>query len=75
VTFERGDGSPGAVTFRHLSHVDARAPECASCHAAGFSLLGRERGGPAPAAGAMHDDRHCGRCHDAAQECGFCHAD
>ncbi|MCU0224016.1 MAG: Ni/Fe-hydrogenase cytochrome b subunit [Acidobacteria bacterium] len=74
VTFERGDGSPGAVTFRHLSHVDARAPECASCHAAGFSLLGRERGGPAPAAGVMHDDRQCGRCHDAAQDCGFCHA-
>ena len=74
VTFERGDGSPGAVTFRHLSHVDAAAPECASCHAAGFSLLGRPANARRPAAGTMHDGGRCGRCHDAEQDCGFCHA-
>lgn len=75
VSFERGDGSPGPVTFRHLSHVDAAAPECASCHAAGFSLLGRKPGGAPPAAGVMHDDAHCGSCHDAERDCGFCHSD
>jgi c(7)-type cytochrome triheme protein len=74
VNFARGDGSPGAVTFRHLSHVDAAAPECASCHAAGFSLLDRPAGERRPAAGTMHDDGHCGRCHDAGQDCSFCHA-
>jgi len=74
ITFDRGEGSPGTVTFRHLSHVDAAAPECASCHAAGFSILGRKEGGKKPAAGVMHDGERCGRCHDAGQDCGFCHA-
>ena len=73
ITFDRGEGSPGTVTFRHLSHVDAAAPECASCHAAGFSILGRKEGGKKPAAGVMHDGERCGRCHDAGQDCGFCH--
>ena len=73
VTFERGEGSPGTVTFRHLSHVDAGSPECASCHTAGFSLLGGgERAKKSPT-GVMHDGAHCGRCHDAGQDCGSCH--
>lgn len=65
-----GDGSPGPVTFRHSSHVDASAPECASCHAANrFSLLaGRRSTGE-----VLHDDAHCGACHDAKKDCEFCH--
>jgi c(7)-type cytochrome triheme protein len=73
--------SPGVVTFRHESHVDAKGPQCATCHPRLFSILGRsaekrvrivkheamEKGGES-----------CGACHGKAafgfEDCTACHA-
>ncbi len=76
MTFPQAPDSPGAVAFRHASHVDASAPDCLSCHGNGYSFLGRKE---APPAGVMHDAKHCGGCHDGTSafsvedDCTACH--
>ena len=35
----QGDGSPGVVTFRHASHVDAARPDCTTCHPTLFPIV------------------------------------
>jgi c(7)-type cytochrome triheme protein len=73
--------SPGVVTFNHESHVDAKKPQCATCHPRLFSILGRsaekrvrivkheamEKGGES-----------CGACHGKTafnfEDCTTCHA-
>jgi c(7)-type cytochrome triheme protein len=76
VVFPKAPDSPGAVTFRHASHVDASAPDCLSCHAGTYSFLGRKEAAPA---GQMHDAKHCGACHDGSaafkidDDCSPCH--
>jgi c(7)-type cytochrome triheme protein len=70
--------SPGQVTFKHSSHVDASRPECVTCHQGRFPMLG-----PTPAAGpdGWHGKTRCGSCHDGQQardvgaDCDTCHVD
>lgn len=78
--FPMGEGSPGAVEFRHESHVDSDRPACTGCHPSTFSIL-------RPAATAddrpvtharMEAGRACGTCHGKTatgfDDCTFCHA-
>jgi c(7)-type cytochrome triheme protein len=72
--------SPGVVTFRHDSHVDAKKPSCATCHPKRFSILGRSAD-KAPAHvkhAAMEKGEACGGCHGKAafgfEDCTMCHA-
>lgn len=77
----RGADSPGQVTFRHDSHVDAAKPDCVSCHPRRFSILGRSGGEPRSAIthAAMEKGQACGACHGQKafgfDECGNCHAE
>jgi c(7)-type cytochrome triheme protein len=76
VVFPQAPDSPGPVTFRHSSHVDASAPDCLACHGETYSFLGRKEAAPA---GQMHDAKHCGACHDGSaafkidDDCSPCH--
>lgn len=80
--FPAGADSPGAVTFRHRSHLDALGAACTPCHedtfrmdAAGTVVRGEitfER---------VHEGDLCGSCHDGERafsvedDCFGCHAD
>lgn len=75
----QGDGSPGAVTFRHESHVDAAKPDCTACHSRLFPIL---KSSPKPVLkhADMEKGRLCGSCHDGKAAHGFddctsCHAE
>ena len=78
ITYARGEGSPGQVTFRHATHAGS-ASGCAACHPRPFAM---RSAGPRPA-GGMHDDTACGRCHDGgrafvvtdADGCARCHVE
>jgi c(7)-type cytochrome triheme protein len=75
IAFTRGEASPGAVTFRHETHVGG-SRTCASCHPKPFAMSAATRGG-----GGMHQADACGSCHDgkrsfaveSADACGHCH--
>jgi len=77
----QGDGSPGVVTFRHDSHVDASHPDCTTCHPNLFSIIKRTAASAAPAAirhADMEKGKSCGSCHDGKSahgldDCGTCH--
>jgi c(7)-type cytochrome triheme protein len=78
IAFPQGKESPGVVTFRHESHVDAARPDCTSCHPKLFEILRSS----APATAILHSDmekgRACGACHDgkkafAPEDCTACH--
>jgi c(7)-type cytochrome triheme protein len=77
----RGADSPGQVTFRHDSHVDAAKPGCLACHPQRFSILGRSahEARPAITHAAMEKGQACGACHGKEafgfDECGNCHAE
>jgi c(7)-type cytochrome triheme protein len=81
LALKRGDGSPGQVTFRHDSHVDAAQPTCLACHPKQFSLLGGTASEKRPA--ITHDrmtaGRDCGACHGkeafGLDDCTTCHAE
>lgn len=79
----KGDDSPGTVTFRHDSHVDAKKPSCTACHPKLFPMLK----GSALGKGAITHERMekkgelCGSCHgkgkaafDFGDACENCHA-
>ena len=76
----RDANSPGLVTFRHESHVDAAKPACLACHPERFSLLGRSATGKRPAITheRMTAGRDCGACHGkeafGLDDCNNCHA-
>jgi c(7)-type cytochrome triheme protein len=75
-----GADSPGAVAFRHESHVDADRPRCLACHPSPFGILGRGAGEARPAIthAAMEQGRACGACHGREafgfEDCTMCHA-
>lgn len=77
IRFRQGPDSPAPVTFSHAAHVDAAAPECASCHGEGATLVKRSGSRSVLAAGARH--AQCGRCHDGTSAfsvetaCDSCH--
>ena len=77
----RTGDSPGAVTFRHTTHVDAEKPECTSCHPKLFPILKRRSNAP-PRPPLLHADmekgKACGSCHDGTaahgfDDCATCH--
>ncbi|MBK9516853.1 MAG: hypothetical protein IPO09_05740 [Anaeromyxobacter sp.] len=81
LSLPRGADSPGAVAFRHESHVDADHPACLACHPTRFSILRRAAAGevrPQITHAAMEQGRACGACHGKAafgfEDCGMCHA-
>lgn len=77
----QGPDSPGVVTFRHDSHVDAARPDCTTCHPTLFPILKRTATSAAPAAirhADMQKGKSCGSCHDGKSahgldDCGTCH--
>jgi len=80
LALKRGEGSPGQVTFRHESHVDAAKPTCLACHPERFSLLGTTSTEKRPAITheRMSAGRDCGACHGkeafGLDDCTMCHA-
>ena len=72
--------SPGVVTFRHDTHVDAAKPACTTCHPRLFSILGRsaEKRVRIVKHDAMEKGEACGACHGkkafAFEDCTMCHA-
>jgi c(7)-type cytochrome triheme protein len=77
----QGGDSPGKVTFRHDSHVDAAKPGCVSCHPKRFGILGRSMADPKRAPithAAMEKGEACGACHGKQafgfDDCTSCHA-
>jgi len=82
LVFPKSDESPGQVTFRHSTHVDATRPNCTSCHSATFKML--KIGLQTPPEGPrwnMHEEQRCGACHNGkkgfnlkdADNCVVCH--
>jgi c(7)-type cytochrome triheme protein len=73
------EGSPGAVTFSHDSHVDAKAPSCVACHPRLFRILekGMTASGEPIKHAAMEAGRQCGTCHGKVtfgfESCDLCH--
>ena len=62
ITYARGESSPGAVTFRHATHVGGKAG-CANCHPQPFAM----RSSGARPGGGMHDPSACAYCHDGGK--------
>ncbi len=79
--FPRGEGSPGAVTFSHQSHVDAKSPSCLGCHPKNFKLLesGRDITGQPLQHARFEAGAACGACHGKGKTafdldtCESCH--
>jgi len=78
VLITKGSESPGQVTFNHATHVDMEKPACADCHSQRFRIL---KTTALPAKVDMHDDQHCGSCHDGkktsfnvTEDCETCHS-
>ena len=75
----QGPESPGVVTFRHETHVDAQKPDCTACHPTLFPIL-KQTAARKPVA-LKHDDmlkgRLCGSCHGSTahgfDDCATCH--
>jgi c(7)-type cytochrome triheme protein len=77
----QGTDSPGVVTFRHATHVDAGKPDCTICHPALFPILHRSAAQAAPKLThkGMEKGEACGTCHDGKsahgfEDCTTCHA-
>jgi len=78
ISFPKAESSPGQVTFRHSSHVDAKQAQCLVCHQERFRLL--KASAPATRAGLdLHSDPFCGACHNGEksfnvkEDCQNCH--
>jgi c(7)-type cytochrome triheme protein len=79
--FPRRGQSPGAVTFSHASHVDARRADCTTCHPRHFRILapGQTAAGVPVTHRDMEQGRQCGACHDGKaafglKDCETCHS-
>jgi c(7)-type cytochrome triheme protein len=76
IRYARGEGSPGAVTFRHATHLTGGVA-CARCHPQPFAMRSS-----AAHPKDMHESTACGACHDGthafaageARACRRCHA-
>lgn len=77
--FAQGDGSPGAVTFSHGTHVDGAKPSCATCHPRDFRILepGKTASGTPIRHQSMESGAACGSCHGKTafgfESCEICH--
>jgi c(7)-type cytochrome triheme protein len=77
IVYDKAEGSPGPVVFRHATHFELAENRCTACHPRPFRMLRPERL-------VTHDEmsagRSCGLCHDGRKaaavddDCGHCHA-
>jgi c(7)-type cytochrome triheme protein len=83
LVFPKSEDSPGPVTFRHSTHVDATNPNCTTCHTSQFKMLKISMQPPPNATRwNMHDEQRCGACHNGekgfslkeADNCTTCHS-
>jgi c(7)-type cytochrome triheme protein len=75
--FDGAPGSPGAVVFRHTTHLAFNENRCGGCHVGLFKIL-------KPTRRTSHAEfevgKSCGACHDekaafsVAESCDTCHA-
>jgi c(7)-type cytochrome triheme protein len=80
ITLPTAEASPGLVTFRHSSHLDAKQANCTQCHVQRFRILKANVRSPAtPGARDLHNAQFCGACHDGEtsfsvkEDCQLCH--
>lgn len=72
-----GGSEAGPVTFRHDSHVNPDAPNCAGCHSERFKLM--VRSASADPMKDRHSAQQCGACHNGKtafnmeDDCSICH--
>jgi len=77
LVYDKAEGSPGPVVFRHATHFDLAENRCTACHPRPFRMLRPER---LVTHAEMNAGRSCGLCHDGRKaapvddECGHCHA-
>jgi c(7)-type cytochrome triheme protein len=82
ITLPTSEASPGVVTFRHSSHLDARQAHCTECHIQKFRIL-KTKVPDLTTTGAsdLHSAQFCGACHDGEksfsvkEDCQLCHQD
>lgn len=75
--FEKGKGSPGAVTYSHESHTK-KEPRCTTCHNNIFKM---KRGSEILTMASMNQGKACGTCHNGnvafsisrPADCAKCH--
>jgi c(7)-type cytochrome triheme protein len=67
VVFDAAPSSPGAVTFRHESHVMFTDNRCMTCHPQPFSILGRH---DTVSHDTMREGGSCGKCHNGEDASG-----
>lgn len=77
LTLPQDEESPGAVVFRHKTHVKAKDADCTVCHPSMWPI---RPGGTKPKVThkAMKKGEYCGKCHDGEKafgldECDSCH--
>jgi len=76
--YDRDPGSPAAVVFRHVTHVEFTGTNCLACHPRPFRML---RPGRRVTHAEMDAGKACGVCHDGkgatattdSGACGACH--
>lgn len=77
IAIKMGPSSPGQCIFSHARHVNAKDPNCSTCHSGLFRML--------PTTPDVTPDRkmsNCGTCHDGVkavgirqkERCDSCHA-
>jgi len=77
IVYDRAEGSPGPVVFRHAAHFELAENRCTPCHPRPFRMLRPER---LVTHDEMNAGRSCGLCHDGRKaapvddDCGHCHA-
>jgi len=79
IFFPKAESSPGQVTFRHSSHVDAKQAQCLACHQQERFRLLKASASASRAARDLHSDQFCGVCHNGEksfnvkEDCQSCH--
>ena len=66
-TMEKGEASPGPVTFSHAKHK-AKVDKCTTCHLKTFKMK-RGASGQITLAAKM-EGKYCGACHDGKKKFG-----
>jgi len=79
IKFEKGEDSPGLVTFTHETHVDPDTPNCVNCHESMFKIK-PEKAGTLGSVNMekFYENEQCGTCHNgndsfSVEECEICH--
>jgi len=79
VALPQSDGSPGQVSFDHVTHVDEARPNCTVCHSKLFPIVKRI-GFKTPSIdhATMDKGGKCGACHNGTKAfdlttCELCH--